>query len=82
MSKVLLTFVGFHDPHHRGAIEDEELKGPILYLLGLRSFDRALELAEGSQAGAARLLGVTPQAVGKYLRKDDEGHVAADSEIR
>ena len=29
-------------------------------------FDRALELAEGSQAGAARLLGVTPQAVGKY----------------
>ncbi len=35
-------------------------------------FDRALELAEGSQAAAARLLGVTPQAVGKYMRKEDE----------
>ena len=39
-------------------------------------FDRALELAEGSQAGAARLLGVTAQAVGKYLRKDEESPTA------
>ena len=36
MQKVLLTFVGFHDPFHKSA--------------------------------AARLLGVTPQAVGKYQR--------------
>jgi DNA-binding NtrC family response regulator len=31
-------------------------------------FERALEIAEGNQSEAARLLGVTPQAVFKYLR--------------
>lgn len=40
MPQVLLTFVGFHDPYHASAIEGEELKGPILYLLHLRHFDR------------------------------------------
>ena len=40
MPKVLLSFVGFHDPHYRGAVEGEQLKGPILYLLGLRDFDQ------------------------------------------
>jgi DNA-binding NtrC family response regulator len=31
-------------------------------------FERALEIAEGNQSEAARLLGVTPQAVFKFLR--------------
>ena len=43
--KVLLTFVGFHDPFHKSAVEGEELKGPILHLLG-----------------------VSPQAVGKFQK--------------
>jgi DNA-binding NtrC family response regulator len=43
--KVLLTFVGYHDPYYKGPLEDEELKGPILYLLGLRSFDRVILFA-------------------------------------
>ena len=41
--EVLLTFVGFHDPFHASAVEGEEMKGPIRYLLG-----------------------VSPQAVGKF----------------
>jgi transcriptional regulator with PAS, ATPase and Fis domain len=32
-------------------------------------FDRALELTDGNQSGAARLLGVTPQAVSDFQRK-------------
>ena len=30
---------------------------------------RAIELAAGSQSGAARLLGISPQAVHKFLRE-------------
>jgi len=41
MTEILLTFVGFHDPYHKSSLEGEELKGPILYLLGLRKFDKA-----------------------------------------
>ena len=40
MAEVLLTFVGFHDPYHKSSLEGEELKGPILYLLGLRQFQK------------------------------------------
>ncbi|MGH9463298.1 MAG: helix-turn-helix domain-containing protein [Vicinamibacteria bacterium] len=36
-----------------------------------RLFDRALELASGNQSQAARLLGVTPQAVFKFVRDRD-----------
>ncbi len=54
MPKVLLTFVGFHDPHYKGAVEGEELKGPILYLLGLRSFDRVFLLTGANTLLIAR----------------------------
>jgi DNA-binding NtrC family response regulator len=40
MAEVLLTFVGYHDPYHKSSLEGEELKGPILYLLGLREFQK------------------------------------------
>jgi len=36
-----------------------------------RLFDRALELAEGNQSQAARLLGVTPQAVFKFVKESE-----------
>jgi len=39
MPRILLTFVGFHDPYSRGLIGDEEQPGPILSLAGARSFD-------------------------------------------
>jgi hypothetical protein len=39
MQRVLLTFVGFHDPTYPGTVAGEEVKGPILYLLGIRPFD-------------------------------------------
>jgi len=44
-SRTLLTFVGYHDPYYRGPLEDEDLKGPILYLLELERFDRVLLFA-------------------------------------
>jgi transcriptional regulator with GAF, ATPase, and Fis domain len=34
---------------------------------------RALESARGNQSEAARLLGMTPQAVHKFLRKHENG---------
>jgi hypothetical protein len=53
--KVLLTFVGFHDPFHASAVEGEELKGPILHLLGVSpqavgKFQKAAGRADGKQS--------------------------------
>ncbi|MCB9365899.1 MAG: sigma 54-interacting transcriptional regulator [Calditrichaeota bacterium] len=39
---VLLTFTGFHDPFHKGLVEQEELLGPILSLLAARSFSKVI----------------------------------------
>jgi DNA-binding NtrC family response regulator len=43
------------------------------YLTSARKqlISRALEVAKGNQSEAARLLGITPQAVHKFLRKTD-----------
>jgi DNA-binding NtrC family response regulator len=60
--KVLLTFVGFHDPFHASAVEGEELKGPILYLLGLRPFDRVHLFTGPSTFAIAR---ATAEAIGR-----------------
>lgn len=38
--RILLTFTGFHDPFSKGLVGDEEQPGPILSLVGQRSFDR------------------------------------------
>ena len=35
-------------------------------------FLRALEIAQGNKSGAARLLGITPQAVSRFLRQEDD----------
>ena len=40
--KVLLTFAGFHDPYAIGLVGQEEQPGPILSLVGARSFDRVI----------------------------------------
>jgi hypothetical protein len=40
--KVLLTFTGFHDPYVIGLVGQEEQPGPILSLVGARSFDRVI----------------------------------------
>ena len=37
---ILLAFTGFQDPYFNGLIDPEEQPGPILSLLGTRSFDR------------------------------------------
>jgi DNA-binding NtrC family response regulator len=62
MQKVLLTFVGFHDPFHKSAVEGEELKGPVLYLLGLRRFDRAYLFTGPSTLSIAK---ATAEAIGR-----------------
>jgi DNA-binding NtrC family response regulator len=36
---ILLTFTGMHDPYSKGLLGEEEQKGPILSLLGAKSFD-------------------------------------------
>ena len=36
---ILLTFTGFHDPYTLGLIGGEEVPGPILSLLSVRTFD-------------------------------------------
>ncbi len=55
---------GIPEPHHGFSLEG--------YLSETRRklFERALEIAEGNQAEAARLLGVSPAAVSKYVRSD------------
>src|SRR5215510_12253692 len=40
--KILLTFTGFHDPYAVGLVGQEEQPGPILSLVGTRSFDRVV----------------------------------------
>lgn len=39
---VLLTFTGFHDPYAIGLVGQEEQAGPILSLVGARSFDKII----------------------------------------
>ena len=53
---------GVPDPRE-GFSLDEHIKK-----VRARLFERALEIAEGNQSHAARLLGVTPQAVHKFLK--------------
>jgi transcriptional regulator with AAA-type ATPase domain len=43
--KILLTFTGFHDPYAVGLVGQEEQPGPILSLVGVRSFDRVILFA-------------------------------------
>jgi transcriptional regulator with GAF, ATPase, and Fis domain len=62
-----------------GALPDEGVKLPDPYEgfdvqnftdgVRRRLFDRALELSKGNQSAAARLLGVTPQAVSDFQRR-------------
>ena len=40
--KVLLTFTGFHDPYAVGLVGQEEQPGPILSLVGAKSFERIM----------------------------------------
>jgi DNA-binding NtrC family response regulator len=39
---ILLTFTGFHDPYAVGLVGEDEQPGPILSLVGVRSFDRVI----------------------------------------
>src|SRR6059036_1911082 len=39
---ILLTFTGFHDPYAIGLVGQEEQPGPILSLVGARSFDHVV----------------------------------------
>jgi transcriptional regulator with GAF, ATPase, and Fis domain len=55
---------GIPEPHHGFSLEE------YLSETRRRLFERALEIAEGNQAEAARLLGVTPAAVSKYRKAD------------
>lgn len=45
MSKILLTFTGFHDPYVKGLVDQEEQPGPILSLVSVRTFDRIILLS-------------------------------------
>jgi len=68
MQKVLLTFVGFHDPFHKSAVEGEELKGPVLYLLGLRRFDRVYLFTGPATLSIAK---ATAEAIGRIHPETD-----------
>jgi len=39
---ILLTFTGFHDPYTKGLVGEEEQIGPILSLIGAKSFDHII----------------------------------------
>jgi hypothetical protein len=39
---ILLTFTGFQDPYAVGLVDQQEQPGPILSLVGARSFDRII----------------------------------------
>ena len=39
---ILLTFTGFHDPYTKGLVGEEEQTGPILSLVGSKSFDHII----------------------------------------
>src|SRR3989442_2415864 len=39
---ILLTFTGFHDPYAIGLVGQQEQPGPILSLVGARSFDQVI----------------------------------------
>lgn len=52
--QVLLTFVGFHDPSYPSRVDGEELKGPILYLMGIRHFDRVYLFSAANTMDIAR----------------------------
>jgi hypothetical protein len=40
--RILLTFTGFHDPYTMELVGQEEQPGPILSLVGVRSFDHII----------------------------------------
>lgn len=42
MTRVLLTFTGFHDPYSKGLIGDDDQPGPVLSLLSAQAFDRVV----------------------------------------
>ncbi len=76
--KTLLTFVGFHDPYYKSPLEGEELKGPILYLLELRRFERIClfatpNLVDRTRETAAAVKAGYPQTVveTRHLAIDD-----------
>jgi len=39
---ILLTFTGFHDPYTKGLVGEEQQTGPILSLVGSKSFDHII----------------------------------------
>ncbi|MGA2974990.1 MAG: RNA repair transcriptional activator RtcR family protein [Spirochaetia bacterium] len=69
--QVLLTFVGFHDPSYPSRVDGEELKGPILYLLGIRRFDRVYLFSAANTMAIARR---TAAAVGETM-PGTEAHI-------
>ena len=46
---ILLTFTGFHDPYAIGLVGQQEQPGPILSLVGARSFDQVILFSEYNQ---------------------------------
>jgi DNA-binding NtrC family response regulator len=52
---ILLTFTGFHDPYALGLIGGEEVPGPILSLLAVRSFDHVILFDTPNTRGNTRL---------------------------
>jgi transcriptional regulator with GAF, ATPase, and Fis domain len=49
--KILLTFTGFHDPYSLGLVGEEEQPGPIVSLVGARSFDKVFLLSTPATLG-------------------------------
>ncbi len=75
--EVLLTFVGYHDPYYKGPLENEELKGPILYLLSLKSFDRVILFTTPNTIDITR---DTSRAIQKSFKQMDAEMVDCDIE--
>ncbi len=50
----LLTFTGFHDPYSEGPVEGSRQPGPILSLLGERTFDRVVLFSTPSTVEVTR----------------------------
>ena len=64
MKKILLTFTGFHDPYTLSVVDGRQQAGPIISMLGERSFDKVVLF---NTPGASENTAITADALTSML---------------